>query len=250
LEKVQGKSKREVEKVLAELFPIEMALPDIIRRLPIQKIEGVLPEKEAGKKLLFMDPIAQNLTGSGASTLMKKIADHQIYRKETIQLMAPRMVKIEFSASEALAKKIERAKEILRHAYPHGKLEDIINEALEALLEKKDPERRIARMEKAAVGKEEKSAAPKGNQKEERSAGSIQSRYIPQEIRRKVWKRDRGECSYQAPDGKRCAERGALEIDHIHPFALGGDSATQNLQLLCRTHNHYRAQQTFGVFRV
>jgi len=244
---VQRKSKQEIETFLASHFPMTKNIPDKITRLSHSKNSVLALEKVPSEILSLFDQKqedAQKITiASDSSPLNAEL-------NQGSQSGMKRRIKIEFSADEQLAEKIKRVKEVMRHTYPHGRLEDIFNELLEFYLEKKAPERKIARMEKAAVGKEEKSAAPKRNQKEERSAGSIQSRYIPQEIRRKVWKRDRGECSYQAPDGKKCAERGALEIDHIHPFALGGDSTTQNLQLLCRTHNHYRAQQTFGVFRV
>ncbi|MBI3019589.1 MAG: hypothetical protein HYY61_06855 [Deltaproteobacteria bacterium] len=66
-------------------------------------------------------------------------------KKEAIKPLTSKRFKIEFSASENLAKKIQRAKEILRHQYPQGKLEDILDEALELLLEKKDPERKVQR---------------------------------------------------------------------------------------------------------
>ncbi|MBI3016565.1 MAG: HNH endonuclease [Deltaproteobacteria bacterium] len=35
-------------------------------------------------------------------------------------------------------------------------------------------------------------------------------------------------------------------IDHIHPWSLGGDSTPENLRLLCRTHNQWRAEKTFS----
>ena len=38
---------------------------------------------------------------------------------------------------------INRAKLILRHKYPEGRLEDVLSEALEILLERKDPEKRF-----------------------------------------------------------------------------------------------------------
>ncbi|WP_371869309.1 HNH endonuclease [Anaeromyxobacter diazotrophicus] len=37
-----------------------------------------------------------------------------------------------------------------------------------------------------------------------------------------------------------------LELDHIHPVALGGRSTADNLRLVCRTHNSLHAEQVFG----
>ena len=58
------------------------------------------------------------------------------------------------------------------------------------------------------------------------SPGS-RSRYIPVAVRREVWRRDDGCCSYVDPhSGRRCGSRYRLEIDHVVPFALGGATET------------------------
>ena len=73
------------------------------------------------------------------------------------------------------------------------------------------------------------------------------NRYIPQKIRRYIWKRDQGECSYVCPQTKnKCCSKHLLQIDHIQPFALGGSHHPDNLRLLCARHNQLRSQRTFG----
>ena len=60
------------------------------------------------------------------------------------------------------------------------------------------------------------------------SAGSAQpphrarrSRYIPAPVRREVWRRDGGRCSYVDPhSGRRCGSRFLLELDHIVPLCI------------------------------
>ena len=70
------------------------------------------------------------------------------------------------------------------------------------------------------------------------------SRYIPAAVRREVWRRDQGCCSYVARhSGRRCGSRYRLEIDHIVPFALGGGAEPGNLTLRCRSHHRYRHAQ-------
>lgn len=161
-----------------------------------------------------------------------------------------RRVKIEFCAKESLAKKIERAKEVLRHKYPQGKLEDIFEEAMELLLEKKDPERKIKRIEeKEFHGTKENRETLRNGDKDDREVNKDskkQTRYIPQSIQREVYKRDEGKCSYVSRDGKPCGERNFLELDHLRPWALGGDHTFENLELLCRAHNQWRKEKTFG----
>ena len=67
------------------------------------------------------------------------------------------------------------------------------------------------------------------------------SRYIPSHLRKYIWKRDQGQCTYVHHETKRrCACRHLLQIDHIQPFALGGRTEKENLRLLCAGHNQYR----------
>ena len=70
------------------------------------------------------------------------------------------------------------------------------------------------------------------------------SRYIPAPVRRDVWRRDQGCCSYvDRESGRRCGSRYRLEIDHIVPFALGGATELSNLRLHCKAHHRLRHAQ-------
>ncbi len=51
----------------------------------------------------------------------------------------------------------------------------------------------------------------------------------------------------QSSEGKQCGERSFLELDHIEPWSLGGKSSEKNLRLLCKTHNQWRGERTFGT---
>jgi 5-methylcytosine-specific restriction endonuclease McrA len=55
------------------------------------------------------------------------------------------------------------------------------------------------------------------------------------------------QCSYVSPlTNQRCRETRRLQIEHIHPFALGGSSTKENLTYLCATHNRLRAIEVYG----
>ena len=70
------------------------------------------------------------------------------------------------------------------------------------------------------------------------------SRYIPASVRREVWCRDGGCCSYVDPhSGRRCGSRFLLELDHIVPFALGGSAEPQNLRVRCTAHHRLRHRE-------
>ena len=81
------------------------------------------------------------------------------------------------------------------------------------------------------------SAAPTVAAKSGKSSG----RSIPAAVRREVWRRDQGCCSYvDRHTGRRCGSRFFLEIDHIVPVARGGGAEPANLRLSCAAHHRYR----------
>jgi 5-methylcytosine-specific restriction endonuclease McrA len=72
------------------------------------------------------------------------------------------------------------------------------------------------------------------------------SRNIPAHVKRAVWVRDGGRCTFRGPDGHRCESR-SPEYDHIVPVARGGKSEVSNVRLLCRPHNQLEAERAYGV---
>ena len=75
-------------------------------------------------------------------------------------------------------------------------------------------------------------------------------RHISAAVAREVFVRDGQQCTYVSPDGRRCRARRCLELDHVDPWAVGGEGTIDNLRLRCRAHNQRYAQQYFGKSRV
>jgi len=146
-----------------------------------------------------------------------------------------------FTGSEQLRRDLERARELLRHKHPAGRLEDIFSAALCCLLDRKDPDRKAPARSR---GRRPRTSRPAGD----KPHGSILCRrYIPRWVRDTVWRRDKGRCRFESPDGKVCGERGGLEFDHVVPWAMGGPSNDpRNIRLLCRAHNQLQSQRLFG----
>ncbi len=74
------------------------------------------------------------------------------------------------------------------------------------------------------------------------------SRWIAVDVKRAVYHRDQGCCQFVDPQtGRKCRSEFALQYEHRIPFALGGPSTEDNLELLCSAHNQLRAIQSFGA---
>ena len=123
-----------------------------------------------------------------------------------------------FSGDDETVALYKALQDRLRHKYPNGKLEEIVKEAFKLLVEKTDPAREPKRK-----------SLPRTPSKETRT--------IPAQVRRAVWRRDRGQC-------RKCGSRAFIQIDHIVPWSLGGSSDLQNLQLLCGVHNRQKGSSS------
>ena len=65
-----------------------------------------------------------------------------------------------------------------------------------------------------------------------RRARATITRTIPAAVKRHIWIRDRGRCTYRDPDtGRCCGSRHLVQFDHIQPYAMGGTSDKGNLRL-------------------
>ena len=69
---------------------------------------------------------------------------------------------------------------------------------------------------------------------------------MPAAVRRIVFKRDRGQCTFIDKSGRRCTERHRLEFHHDDPYGLGGDHDPSRVRLLCKTHNLFLAERDYG----
>jgi 5-methylcytosine-specific restriction endonuclease McrA len=77
--------------------------------------------------------------------------------------------------------------------------------------------------------------------------GAANGRRVPAEVKRTVWQRDHGQCTFVSDRGKRCEATTRLEFDHIEPVARGGQASVGGIRLRCRAHNQYAAERTFGT---
>jgi hypothetical protein len=128
--------------------------------------------------------------------------------------------------------KLEYARALLSHSIPSGELGQVIDRALEAVI------REMERRKFGATPKPRATAPPRA---------STSARHIPAQVKREVWRRDGGRCTFVGPNRHRCGERRVLEFDHVRPVALGGEATIDDLRLRCRVHNQYEAERVFGT---
>ncbi|MFF1919701.1 HNH endonuclease [Streptomyces sp. NPDC058221] len=65
-------------------------------------------------------------------------------------------------------------------------------------------------------------------------------------LRRRVIRRDGGQCTARYSDGRRC-ELPGVDVDHIIPDSLGGSDDMDNLALICTWHHAQKSSSEGGT---
>lgn len=234
LDAARHKSKRDVERMVAELRP-QPDVPAIVRRLPAPS--PTTPAAAAPKPFPTTAPVlAHSSSSAGPEALAEPVEHAEVLTlpapttpRPVIKPLSPARYRVQLTVSEAAHAHLRRAQDLLRHTIPTGDPATIVERALALLVE---------HLEKAKCAATPQPRPSKGI--------ASNSRHIPAAVRREVWKRDEGQCAFVGARG-RCTERGFLEFHHVEPYAVGGTADAANIQLRCRAHNAYEADLFFGA---
>ncbi len=244
LQRASGKSKEEVERIVAALNPKQpprdmiriVAAPSLTEIASVAVLPVISRASEDATALGSPDSLLPAL--SQVSVDAKASADPDLfgqYVSGTLQTTVnAEIYEFRFAASKTTIDMIARAKEILRHRFPNGETDAVIGLALSELLDRHDRDRRKS-------GPEHRRPTT-GNRE-----GLKRSRYIPESVKQTVHERDGGRCVFIGSDGVRCESRAWLEFDHKLPYALGGSSdQPEGLRQFCRPHNLLAGRRAFG----
>jgi hypothetical protein len=218
LDAVRHRSKREIEHLVATLSPQPDVVPSV-RKLPARL--------DAPPMSLPSALAATSESAAPAPGLDRIVAPPASL--PVVRPVSPERYKFQLTISKDTYDKLRRVQDLMRHRVPNGNLEAILDRALSALLAQ------LERTKLAAAKCPRPVTAP----------ASV-TRRVPAAVKRAVWARDGGRCAYVG-SAERCGETGFLEFHHLVPYAAGGETTVENLELRCRAHNAYEAERYFGT---
>jgi len=152
--------------------------------------------------------------------------------------LSPGRYKLQVTLGEDAHSKLAQLQDLLAHQIPNGDPAAIVERALDALLTK-------VLKRKTAATKKPRTPKPISDQASKASGRWV--RRGPAAVRREVWKRDCGRCTFVGADGHRCNETRGLEFAHLEPWAKGGETTAENIALRCRAHNAWEADRDYGA---
>ena len=210
------KSRSGIERLLAGRFP-QPDLPTLVAPVAAPMPNGKL----SARRVPFMAPAPTDAALANSfpspATVMSKVAP-----------LAPQRFALQCTVSQETHDKLKYAQALLGHSVPTGDLAQVLDRALDAL---------IAKLEQQKFARTER---PRPCHR------SDEPRHIPASVKRAVWERDGGRCTFVSESGQRCESRTRLEFDHVEPVATGGHATVPGLRLRCRAHNQLAAEEHFG----
>jgi len=275
----QGKTRRQIEALLAARFP----RPDVreqIRRLPAR---ASLPAERSERN--EPPPQARNDTPSSVPVPSVPVPSVPVpsvpvpsvpvpsvpvpsvpvpRRRELVPLAADRFG-VHFTADAELRELIERARALASHRLPNGDLASLMKLMVTSFVRREEQRRfgvgarsRRAKTETQPARSALRITPPGGASMPARGAErtsregramptGTRGRYLNVAVRRAAYTRDRGQCAFVSAQGRRCTARTFLELDHRQPFARFGAADASNIRLLCRAHNLLHARNCFGA---
>ena len=176
--------------------------------------------------------------------------------RDEVRPLTAELRRLSVTVSERFLRKVAAARDGLSHSVPRATTEQVLEAALDLLLERQARARGQVKRPRTTVGAgpgpgpgpeaasplfpEAHFAAPPPP----RRAGPREP--IPVAVRRAVWARDGGRCQWPLDAGGCCGSTHRLELDHLVAWARGGSPTVDGLRLLCRLHNLQAARLAFG----
>jgi hypothetical protein len=199
-------SKQEAKAVAVEICPAVV--------VPSRDVVTEVPRAEAFH--LGETPLAQFVQAAPQAIPMQS------------EPLTPNLQRLHMTVSKQFLDKLDAARKGQGHAQSGASAEKVIDAALDLLLAQQAKRR----------GEVKK---PQQNPRPAKNPG-----HIPAAVKRAVWARDEGKCTWPLDSGGICGSTLRLEIDHVVPRGRGGASTVDGCRLLCRSHNQLAARQVYG----
>src|SRR6266542_1154667 len=218
------KTKAEVEYLVVSLQPRD-APKDRVRKLSERRDMASAAALPLAPRPPEVELAGAAATGDAPVVVVVPPTPARGETRPTVRPVAADTYSLRVTIDATLKRDLDQLTELLSHKIANGDLTAVLHEAVRCAIDKHgkrkgavEPAQKRTRKSPAdrptAIGKPAKVRKP-----------------IPAEVRRQVWSRDAGSCAWIGADGRRCGSKWRLELDHIHPAALGGRSTLENLRV-------------------
>jgi 5-methylcytosine-specific restriction endonuclease McrA len=240
---------KECPEIQSDLLSGELTLTNVSQAAVFFKTEAKAGNSlSMEQKTEIINELKGKSTREVERKLLAKSSKPQDVPKEQERAITENLTEYKFVANEELVKKLNELKNLMSHKNLAQKNNQMsFQELVSAMadmtlkqLRKKNVISKRVEKAKATKAKAVKTPAPGWTQK--------RSRYISKAIRYQVFEKSKNACTFTSPlTGRVCGSKFLLELEHLVPFALGGENNLENLTVRCRSHNQHAAIKVFGM---
>jgi hypothetical protein len=221
-----GKTKSEIAELVAQRFPC----PEVPPRVQPLGPPLVIDQHASGQVETRIEPLNPEIAQAPTAQHAPGHVEVNTARPR-VKPLGPERYVLQVTIGRETHEKLRHAQALLGHQIPTGDLAQVLDRVLDLAIGRLERQK-FAAAQRPRLGRRRTSA---------------NGRYIPAHVKRAVWERDGGQCTFMSEAGRRCAARARLEFDHVEPVARGGQATIDGMRLRCRAHNQYAAEETFGA---
>jgi hypothetical protein len=166
-------------------------------------------------------------------------------RRDEVEPLTADLRRLHPTVTARLLKKIAAARDGFSNSLTNATTGQVLEAALDLLLEKQARARgQVKRPRTTAKAAPATGQVPPHPPRHRRPGPRAA---IPAAVKREVWARDGGRCTWPLDGGGCCGSTHRLELDHIVPWAKGGEATVANLRVVCAAHDAAAARMAFRV---
>jgi len=219
-----GKAKSQIRLLLAERFP-RPDVPTLLQAIAAPVAHSELTASCAGDPVIQLAPerVGSHVEPNPATST------EPLSSRAKLAPLSPGRFALQATIDQETHDALQYAQALLGHSVRSGDVATVLKRAMQTL---------VQALEKQKFAKSARSRPQRG---------AAKGRHVPAAVRKAVWERDGGKCTFVSDKGKRCDSRKRLEWDHIVPVAHGGEATVAGIRLLCHAHNQHAADRVLGT---
>jgi hypothetical protein len=199
-----------------------------------EKLTGKKVTKQ--KKIEIVESITNKTMAQAETELFKHLPETASQPQPYERRVSADATRMGLTVPDDVLEMMKRLKELWAHADPTMDNVEVMRRAFKLALAKVDPL---------------KKKKTQGATESVKHRSTERLKYYGKEYDRELHERAGSQCEYvDKMTGRRCDCKFGLQREHVIPLAKGGTNELSNMELLCASHNQFRARQVFGDSKI
>lgn len=227
---------KEVPEVGEKIKSGELTLGQItLVQKAVRQVERTQSKIVSSEEKLEMISNISNLSQAQSQQEVSLFLDLPVIHSTKKIIQADGSVRFEFTLSAEAYAKLQNAQELISHAVPTQDVAPFLEYVSDKIIKQKTS------VQKSSGESQIQSSTPAN------STATVAVKPLSLTTRKSILKQQEC-CQYRDPKtGRLCGSKWFLQVDHKHSKWAGGTDRSENLQMLCASHNQAKYRKEAGI---